>query len=39
MGIGFSVQLVEDLPRESHDVVLDAVVTESERIWNLLKAG
>lgn len=39
VGIGFSVQLVEDLPRESHDVVLDAVVTDSERIWNLLKAG
>ncbi|MBK7890790.1 MAG: 5-formyltetrahydrofolate cyclo-ligase [Bdellovibrionales bacterium] len=39
VGIGFSVQLVDDLPRESHDVVLDAVVTESERIWDLLKAG
>ncbi|WP_420452765.1 5-formyltetrahydrofolate cyclo-ligase [Ilumatobacter sp.] len=29
IGIGFDVQLVDDLPVEPHDVVLDAIVVES----------
>lgn len=39
IGIGFSVQIVEGIPRDTHDVVLDAVMTETERIWNLRKVG
>jgi 5-formyltetrahydrofolate cyclo-ligase len=32
LGVGFDLQLVEALPREPHDVPLDAVVTESRTL-------
>jgi 5-formyltetrahydrofolate cyclo-ligase len=32
IGVGFAVQLVDALPREPHDVPLDAVVTEDETL-------
>lgn len=31
VGVGFEPQLVDDLPTESHDVVLDEVVTDAGR--------
>ncbi len=33
IGIGFAPQLVESLPTEPHDVILDCVVTEDGPIW------
>lgn len=32
IGLGFSFQLVDDLPREPHDVLLDVVITENETL-------
>ena len=32
IGLGFSFQLVDDLPREPHDVLLDAMITENETL-------
>jgi 5-formyltetrahydrofolate cyclo-ligase len=32
IGVGFALQLRDDLPREPHDVLLDAVVTEDETL-------
>ena len=29
MGIAFELQVVENIPKEEHDVSLDAIVTES----------
>jgi 5,10-methenyltetrahydrofolate synthetase len=35
VGVGFAVQLTDELPHESHDVELDALVTDREVIWNM----
>jgi 5-formyltetrahydrofolate cyclo-ligase len=35
VGVGFSVQLTDELPHESHDVELDALVTDREAIWRM----
>ncbi len=35
VGVGFSVQLTDELPHESHDVELDALVTDREVIWRM----
>jgi 5-formyltetrahydrofolate cyclo-ligase len=32
IGIGFSEQLVDELPKDDHDVKLDAVLTDRELI-------
>jgi 5-formyltetrahydrofolate cyclo-ligase len=32
IGVGFSIQLLDQLPRQPHDVPLDAVVTEDEAL-------
>lgn len=33
IGIGFSPQLVDSLPTEPHDVILDCIVTDDGPIW------
>ncbi len=35
VGVGFAVQLTDGLPHESHDVELDALVTDREVIWRM----
>ncbi len=35
VGVSFAEQLVEELPHESHDVDLDALITDRETIWNM----
>jgi 5-formyltetrahydrofolate cyclo-ligase len=32
VGLGFSFQLEEDLPKEAHDVGLDYIVTDEETL-------
>lgn len=34
IGLAFEVQVVPEVPREGHDVPLDAVVTEERVLWN-----
>jgi 5-formyltetrahydrofolate cyclo-ligase len=38
VGVGFDLQLVPELPRESHDVLMDAIVTE-ERVLRLVRSS
>lgn len=35
VGVGFAVQLTDELPHESHDARLDALVTDHEVIWRM----
>ncbi len=35
VGVGFAVQMTDELPHESHDIELDAVVTDRELIWRM----
>jgi 5,10-methenyltetrahydrofolate synthetase len=35
IGVGFSWQLVEELPCEAHDVAMDGIVTDRELIWRV----
>lgn len=35
VGVGFAVQLADELPHEAHDVQLDALVTDREVIWKV----
>ncbi len=39
MGLGFSCQIVDDLPHDPWDQRVDLVVTEEEMIWTGIKAG
>lgn len=33
IGVGFEIQIVDELPVEPHDIVLDAVITECDTYW------
>ena len=33
IGVGFEIQIVDDVPTEQHDVQLDVVVTERRILW------
>lgn len=35
VGVGFAVQITDELPHESHDVELDVLVTDREVIWRM----
>ncbi len=39
VGVGFAVQLTDELPHESHDVELDALVTDREVIWRMASSS